>query len=326
MNDRLADHCGRLLAGRADSDSRIWVLDGDLADSDGAIHFAERHPSRFVMSGIAEQNMVSMAAGMAECGLRPFVFSFAAFLAFRAYDQIRVCVSQCRQPVTLIGSHSGGIGGRNGKSHAALNDLALMLSLPGMQVWAPADDADVEYVVRSALSRGEPGYVRLPRRVIGKDEALSGAAAPYRWLSPPAAVSMVSTGLATHWALDAARRLSEMGQQVGLLHVLHLSPAVVRGALTGSGEMPVQLIVVEDHCRHGGLASLVQESVPALHVTGLGWPADWCGQSGDDYALMRRGGLSGPRIADVVRNVASSRRQLSIAEKVESHAEHDLPR
>ena len=124
MTLRLADHCGLHLSRLAETDERIRVLDGDLADSDGALHFAERHPDRFLMAGIAEQSMVSVAAGMASCGLRPWVFSFAAFLCYRAYDQVRVSVSQAGQPVTLVGSHSGGLSSRNGKTHAALNDIA----------------------------------------------------------------------------------------------------------------------------------------------------------------------------------------------------------
>src|SRR5438132_8273085 len=107
MTRRLGDHCGQLLAELAGREPRLRVLDGDLADSDGAIHFARRHPERFIMSGIAEQAMVSMAAGMASCGLRPWVFSFAAFLCYRAYDQIRVCLSQSKQAVTVVGSHTG---------------------------------------------------------------------------------------------------------------------------------------------------------------------------------------------------------------------------
>jgi len=86
MTLRLADHCGLYLGELAVQDGRIRVLDGDLADSDGAIHFAERHPDRFLMAGIAEQGMVSVAAGMASCGLRPWVFSFAAFLCYRTWS------------------------------------------------------------------------------------------------------------------------------------------------------------------------------------------------------------------------------------------------
>src|SRR5687767_4405253 len=111
---KLADHIGALLPGFAQTHPELVVLDGDLADSDGAIHFARACPERFLMAGIAEQNMVSVAAGMAACGLRPWVFSFAAFLCYRAYDQIRVCLGQTRQPVVLVGSHAGGLSGRNG--------------------------------------------------------------------------------------------------------------------------------------------------------------------------------------------------------------------
>lgn len=136
-----ADH-----SGRPPVDDRIFVIDGDLADSDGAICFANKRSDRFIMAGIAEQNMVSLAAGLAETGNRPRLFSFASFLCFRGYDQTRICLSQAGQPVALVGSHAGGLGGRNGKSHTALNDLSLMLTLPRLQVWAPADEAEVAYL------------------------------------------------------------------------------------------------------------------------------------------------------------------------------------
>jgi transketolase len=297
MTERLADHAGRLLAELAVDDASLWALDGDLADSDGAIHFAERHPQRFLMAGIAEQNMISMAAGMAEAGLRPFVFSFAAFLCYRAYDQIRVCVSQCRQPVTLVGSHAGGLGGRNGKSHAALNDLALMLSLPNLRVWSPADVPDVEFAVRAIVAERAPAYLRLPRRAVERAHDLPGAAAECRWLTPPRPVALVSTGLATHWALAAARALAARDVSVGVLHALRLTPPE---ALAAAAAPLRRAVVVEDHYAFGGLASLLQQAAPAARVTAIGWPAGWSGQSGGDEALLEAGGLSTARLVETV--------------------------
>ncbi len=297
MTRRLGDHCGQVLAELGAREPRLRVLDGDLADSDGAIHFAERHPERFLMAGIAEQNMVSVAAGMAACGLRPWVFSFAAFLCYRAYDQVRVCLSQARQPVVLVGSHSGGQSGRNGKTHSALNDLALMLSLPGLQVWSPGDLEDVELAVRTLVAQPAPAYLRLPRRPVRAGESLPGTAAPLRWLRERRRYSIVSTGIASQWALAAADRLAANGIEVGVLHCLQLGTPALASQLAGIE----QLFVVEDHYSFGGLATLVEQLGLAAPVTAFGWPGDWSGKSGGDEALLDRYGLSGPALATTIQ-------------------------
>ena len=293
---RLADHCGLALSELAESDPRIRVLDGDLADSDGAVHFAERHPDRFLMSGIAEQSMVSVAAGMASCGLRPWVFSFAAFLCYRAYDQIRVSVSQARQPVTLVGSHSGGCSGRNGKTHAAVNDIALMASLPGMQVWAPAGPRDVRLACREILDGNAPAYIRLPRRPLDDVDADC---------FEPAKIALVSCGLGTHLAIETRELLRDRGIETGVLHCarVHPLPERIVDALRGVETA----FVIEDHSTFGGLASLIQQRMPGLRVFAIGWPADWPGQSGDDLDLLRLHGLSPDRIAGKIVNVLAER-------------------
>jgi transketolase len=297
MSMKLADHLGHALARRADDDQRIFVLDGDLADSDGALHFAARHPKRFLMSGIAEQNMVSVAAGMAECGRRPFVFSFAAFLCYRAYDQVRVCLGQSRQPVTLVGSHAGGLAARNGKTHAAPNDLALMLSLPGVAVWAPADAADVELALDETLAGEHPPYIRRPRRTFAAEDQRGGQAAPLRWLWPRRPLTLLATGLGTHWALEAAQLLRARGIDVGVLHCPRLFPLP---PLEAELEGIEHLVVIEDHMRFGALASLVAQLQPACRVHSHGWPADYPGKSGSDDDLRRHYGLSAEALADAV--------------------------
>lgn len=303
MKRKLADHCGLLLAERGDTEPRLHVLDGDLADSDGAIHFAHRHPARFLMAGIAEQNMVSVAAGMAEAGLLPWVFSFAAFLCYRAYDQVRACLSHARQPVTLIGSHAGGLSGRNGKSHATPNDLALMLSLPHLHVWAPADCADTELATRTLLEHPAPSYVRFPRTPIDPQRGLPGSPAELRWLLPRRPVALVSTGLASHWALAAARHLAEAGIEVGVLHCLRLRPP---GALASELRGLQRIFVVEDHATFGGLASLIHGLGPSAPVSALGWPDDFSGQSGTDDQLLAACGLSADRLALTIQAALAS--------------------
>ncbi|MDY7091522.1 MAG: transketolase [Acidobacteriota bacterium] len=294
---RLADHCGRFLAEEAHQDPRIWVLDGDLADSDGAHHFAGEHPRRFVMAGIAEQAMVSVAAGMARCGLRPFVFSFAAFLCYRAYDQVRVGLSQAGQPVVLVGSHSGGCASRNGKTHAAFNDLALMASLPRLQVWAPAGPQEVRLAAGQLLAGSEPGYLRLPRRPL---EDFPGVAAPLRWLAGGPGdhaprIALAGCGLGSHLAAAARRWLEGRGHSLGQLHLARVAPLPkgLEEALAGVET----LLVVEDHYGFGGLASLLQERALPTRIIPLGWPRSWSGKSGDDDDLLALGGLDAEGLA-----------------------------
>jgi transketolase len=298
---RLADHVGAFLAAAADDDLRIWVIDGDLADSDGAVHFARRHPDRFVMAGIAEQAMVSTACGLASCGVRPWVFSFAAFLCFRAYDQIRVGLGHAGYPVALVASHSGGCSGRNGKSHAALNDLSLMTSLPGVRVMAPAGPADVALCCRALLAGDAPGYLRLPRRAL---EDLPGCSEPVRWVGRPSPIALAGHGLGAHLAMAARRLLGEQGTNVGLLNFVEISPLPA-----STMELMAQvhtLFVVEDHYAAGGLATLLAAAFPRVRVTGVGWPSDWPGESGEDETVQEQGGMAPASI--VARILASSGR------------------
>jgi transketolase len=289
---RLGAHCAAELAELAAADDRIWALDGDLADSDGADCFAARHPDRFLAAGIAEQSMVSMAAGMASCGLRPWVFSFAAFLTYRAYDQMRVCVSQARQPVALVGSHAGGCAGPNGKTHACVSDIAAVGSLGGVAIWAPAGPEDARYAVRRIAADGGPAYLRLPRRPVAD---LACEPAPCCVVRRGGPTVLLGTGLGTHLAVSAADVLAGRGIDVTVVHCQQVAPlpAQLDGMLAGSE----RVFVVEDHATFGGLASLLAGRGVDAEVVALGWPPGWDGQSGDDEALLARHGLDAEGIA-----------------------------
>ncbi len=291
---KLADYAGKSLSRLADNDSRIFVLDGDLADSDGAHFFAQRHPDRFLMAGIAEQNMVSVAAGMAEAGMRPFVFSFAAFLCFRAFDQIRVCLSQANQPVTLVASHGTGLAGRNGKTHASLNDLSLMLSLPQVQVWAPGDFDDVDLALATSIEGNAPTYIRLPRAELSSDCLLPGDPYIIRWILPKQPTTILSCGLATTWAIEAASVLATFGIQVGILHLARLKPLPLTPEILSGIH---SLAIIEDHSRCFGLSALVSMIPSIAKITTYAWPAEFCGKSSDDAELRQRHGLSPNQIA-----------------------------
>jgi transketolase len=277
---KLAEYLADQLCSLAETDEALFVLDGDLADSDGADRFA----NRFLMAGIAEQNLVSVAAGLASTGRKPWAFSFAAFLACRAYDQIRICLAQSKQPVVLVGSHAGGLSARNGKSHAVLNDIAMMTSLPHIEVYAPADSKDVDWLTRLLVASPRAAYVRLPRADIDSMPKLSGDAGPIRIIAPPATRTLISTGLATHWAAALALKLTALGQPIGLIHLPCLKPFP---DLTEALQDVDVIITLEDHVTHGGLGSLVQDCFPSRPVTKLGWPVEFAGASGSDDDILR---------------------------------------
>lgn len=279
---KLADHLALNLCQLGLNDESLFVLDGDLADSDGAHHFATRFPERFLMTGIAEQNLISVAAGLASTGLKPWAFSFAAFLVYRAYDQIRIGLAQSLQPVVLVGSHAGALAARNGKSHAALNDIAVMTTLPSIEVYAPSDASDVAWITGMLTENPRPAYVRLPRVDVDVFPDLGGETGSVRVVAPPAPVTIVSTGLATHWAAALLRRLDSDGYRIGLLHVPQLKPlpdlaSLIEGVHT--------LVTLEDHVTLGGLGSLVQHHYPERAIRKLGWPVSFVGASGGDDEL-----------------------------------------
>lgn len=288
--------CGEYLSEKAEVDSSIWVMDGDLADSDGAEEFMMKHPKRYIAAGIAEQNMVSMAAGMAASGLRPWAFSFAAFLCYRAYDQIRVCVSQTGLPVVLVGSHAGGCSGRNGKTHTALNDIAVMASLPKINIWAPTDENDTKLAIDMIIASKQPTYLRLPR---DPQSIILQSKEEVRWIGKPSKVSLISYGASTNWALEAQRILLQQNIEVGVLHFCKIWPFSSEKISELLKEVEVTF-VVEDHYAIGGLASLLAHCKFNIEMHSLCWPSGWSGQSGQSEVLLDHFHLSGSRIAEKI--------------------------
>jgi transketolase len=300
---KLGDECGRYLADRAETRTEICVLDADLADSDGADRFASLYPTRFIQAGIAEQCMVSVASGMAACGSRPWVFSFASFLCYRAYDQIRVSVGQTHLPVVLVGSHSGGCGGRNGKTHLALNDIAIISSLGTIAVWSPASRSDIHFAVDALLDESGPAYIRLPRTPLPD---LPGEPCLVRWIGSPTSTAIVTHGLATHWAIEVQSLLARSGIQVGIMQILKLWPLddlIASGLVTTLEEA----IIIEDHSKLGGLGSLLLYAGFTGRLHQFGWPPAWAGQSGSDEDLRRLGHLSSTDVADSIQAIVGKR-------------------
>lgn len=295
--NKLISSCIPTLISYANLDDKIWVLDGDLADSYGLVEFAQARQDRFIMCGIAEQNMVSMAAGMASCGLRPWVFSFAAFLAYRALDQIRVSVSQSNLPVALVGSHAGGCAGKNGKTHQAISDISVVSSLGNIEVWTPCDAKDGRFVISQVLKQNKPSYIRASRE---KVYDLPGEAGCIRWLTSLSNNVLLCSGISAYWAMEVAERLANKNIDIAVVHIAKVFP------ITEDVEKLIDKLenwfVIEDHIYQGGLASHIVEKTRKLPDLWFGWLSTWPGGSGESEELRYECGLDSLSITNKIES------------------------
>ncbi len=263
----------------ADVHDDIWVLDGDLGDSYGV--YTETGQPRFrnfVQIGIAEQTMVGAAAGLAAAQMRPWVFSFAAFLCNRAADQIRTCVIQTDLPVVLVGSHAGAATGSNGCSHSALGDIGLISALGNIEIWAPADTIDVVQAVHELTLTPRPAYIRASREPCPPLPLPPGK---IRSNQIQGNSVVISTGLGSQWASDIVTTLSSQGYSIPWCHLPRINDAMIDRCLESYPELRVA-VVIEDHFEIGGLGDALRRRAPrCVEVKSIGWPRFWQGESGE---------------------------------------------
>jgi transketolase len=304
----------------ADSDQRIVMLDGDLGSSTKGEIFQRAHPERYFQMGIAEQNMLGVAAGMASVGLIPYISTFVAFAVIRPLDQIRVLIAQPRLNVKITAGYAGLLTGRAGKTHQVVDDVSIMRAMPNMVTVSPADDTEADQVLRWSASYQGPVYVRLVRDATQHlfDSSYTfqfGAAVALRDGSD---VTLISTGAETPRVMDAAEILAARGIQACVLHVPTIKPLDV-SAIVKAAERSNFVITVEEHTVIGGLGGAVAETLSEHRPTPLrriGLP-DVFGESASNDDLLQTYGLSADRVADRVATLmASARRQPSPAEPV----------
>ncbi len=305
MRDAWADTLVDLAAENHD----LVVLDGDLATSTRADRFAVAYPERFLQMGIAEQNMVGVAAGLSMLGFVPWLSSFAVFFTHRAVDQVRVVVAQAGANVKIGAGYSGLLTGFTGKTHMDVEDLAIMRAMPGMTVLAPGDAIECAAMVRWATATPGPVYLRLHRDA-GPDLFDAG----YRFepgrviaLRDGSDVLLVSTGPQSARCLDAARRLEADGISAGVLHVPSIKP--VDAAAIADAVRRVRLAFsVEEHTVIGGLGGLVAEILTThepRRLVRIGIEDCW-GESAPNDFLLDKHGLSASRVAErVTRELAA---------------------
>ena len=204
---------GETVAELAGEDPRILLLDGDLGSSTGGYIFEAAHPARYIQSGIAEQNMLAMAAGLATVGYQPYISTFSCFAVARALDSIRVLIAQPALDVKIMGGYAGLLTGMTGKTHQMFDDVAIMRTLPNMTVLAPADQTEAKQAIRAVAGIAGPAYMQITRE---PSDVLFGA--DYRFQLGRAVtvhegsdVTLISTGVQTTRTYQAAEILAGRG-------------------------------------------------------------------------------------------------------------------
>jgi transketolase len=295
---------GETVAALADTDPRIVVVDGDVGSSTRADIFEKAHPDRYLQMGIAEQNMLGVAAGLATMGLVPFVSTFVSFAVVRPLDQVRVLIAQTGANVKITPSYGGLFTGQTGMSHIIVDDLAIMRAMPGMVTVVPADDIEAAQALRWAAGYEGPCYIRLGRdatpRLFGEDHEFTfGRAEVVREGSD---VTLIATGAQTARTVAAAELLAADGIDAHVLHVATIKPLDV-DAIVAAADRTGRVITVEEHTVIGGLGGAVAEVLgehrpTRIHRIGL---EDVYVQSGPNDALLDIYGLSAARVAEQVR-------------------------
>jgi transketolase len=282
----------------------LLVLDADLASSTQAARFEAAYPDRFLQMGIAEQNMVSVAAGLAFEGFVPWLSSFGIFFSNRALDQVRMSVAQTHANVKIGAAYTGLKAGYGGKTHVDIADIAVVRALPGMTMLCPADAAEVAAMTRWATAHEGPVWLRLDREagpdVFGPDYVFE----PGRviLLREGTEVLLVSTGQQTARTLAAAELLGADGISAGVLHVPTIKPVDAEAIAAACTNVPI-VVTTEEHSVIGGLGGLVAEIVTAAEprpIVRIGVEDAWI-ESAPNAFLLDRHGLTPEKVADRVR-------------------------
>ncbi|MBN9397888.1 transketolase [Candidatus Saccharibacteria bacterium 47-87] len=292
---------GRGLKAAGEADENVVALCADLTESTQMHLFKEAFPKRFIEIGIAEQNLVTVASGLARAGRIPFTSSYAAFSPGRNWEQIRTTAALNNQPVKVVGSHAGVSVGPDGATHQMLEDIALMRVLPNMVVVAPGDSVEAEKATKALAVNGKPSYLRLARE---KTPIFSTTDSPFELgkayvLKEGHDVSLLGTGTMTYQLLVAAKILEEQGIHAEVVHVPTIKP-LDEEIILASARKTGRVVTAEEAQAAGGFGSAVAEFLSShlpMPVKRIGM-YDRFGESGAPNELIDYFGLSGPKIVE----------------------------
>lgn len=300
---------GTVEAGKADP--RIVVLSADLKESTRAEWFEKEFPDRYIEVGVAEQNMATLAAGLAAVGKIPFITSYAAFSPGRNYEQIRTTIALNNVPVKVCGMHAGISVGPDGATHQMLEDVAIMRALPNMLVLNPSDAEEARKAVVAAASYDGPVYLRFGRSNVPvyttPQTPFSIGKALTLWESETPNVTLLATGAMAYNALLAARALQSDGIGCIVLSNPSIKP-LDEVAILAAAKRTSRVITIEEHQIAGGFGGAVAELLSEKHpvpIRRLGL-VDSFGQSGDPDELIAHYGLDAHGIAEVARRMCSA--------------------
>ena len=302
---------GEALVELARTENRLVVFDADVCTSTRTVLFRDAFPERFIQMGVAEQNMVSAAAGISTLGFIPWVSTFGVFASRRALDQVAISVAYPRMNVKLNGSYAGIPTGRAGATHQAMEDVAILRAIPNMTVIDPVDAVETRAAVFAATSYVGPVYLRTTRHdspILFDPRSYS-----FRWgeameLREGTDLTLVSSGIMTVVAMDAAQGLAREGIRARVLHVHTVKP-IDEDAIERAARETGAILTVENHSMIGGLGGAVCEVVCArcpVPVHRVGFP-DVFGESGDDDAIYDKLGLSVPKVLARARELLRAR-------------------
>lgn len=285
----------------------FYVYDADLAEATKTGSFKKAFPERFFDMGIAEGDMMSMAAGMSTCGKPVFASTFAVFAAGRAFEQVRNAICYNNLNVKIGATHGGILIGEDGGSHQAIEDVSLMRTLPNMKVIVPADAIEAKYAVEAALNINGPVYLRFGRH----DVPVFNTNADYKFefgkaniLKEGKDVTVIAMGDMVYEALEAAEELEKEGISVGVINMHTIKP-IDKEAIANALKNSKHIITAEDHNIYGGLYSAVCEVVAEIggKVSGRIAVEDRFGQSGNRPDLQKEYGLCAENVVKTIKGI-----------------------
>ena len=297
---------GKALSQLTKENKNIIVLDADLSKSTKTCDVKASSPESFYNMGIAEANMVGVAAGLASTGKIVFASSFAMFLAGRAFEQIRNSVAYTNLNVKLCATHSGISVGEDGASHQAIEDLALMRSIPNMKVFSPCDAKETEEIIKYVANCDGPCYVRLGRLAV---DSVNSSNYKFEFgkgvtLREGNDCTIITTGSMVQVSLEAQQKLKAEGINVGVINLHTIKPIDTEIILKAAKETG-KIVTVEEHNVFGGLGSAVSEVICENHpslVKKIGIN-DIFGQSGKPEELFKEYGLTSDKIVKTIKSI-----------------------
>ena len=298
------DSYGKALAALGAEKENLVVLDADLAGATKTATFQKAFPERHFDCGIAEANMICVAAGMATTGLVPFASSFAMFAAGRAFEQVRNSIGYPHLNVKIGATHGGISVGEDGASHQCCEDFALMRSIPGMVVMSPADDVEAQAMVRAAYEHEGPVYMRFGRAAVPviHEEGMNFQIGKGEVIQDGTDVAIIANGLMVYEAMVAAEELAKDGISAMVINMATIKPLDEELVLSAARKCG-KVITAEEHSVIGGLgeavAGLLSEKLPTpVKRVGVN---DEFGHSGPAGALLKQFGLSAEHIVEVAK-------------------------